>query len=77
MPQDNPCAAYHGCSHSGRHLKVHNIPLSIGILHPEYSLSSLRDSQEPLLKIFRMVSGKTQDRLEHMRFMTPNSVGGV
>ena len=77
MHQDNPCAAYHGCSHGGRHLKVHNIPLPIGILHTEYRLTCPRDSQEPLLEIFRMGGGQTQYRLEHMRLMAADSMGGV
>ena len=65
MRQDNPCAAYHGCSHGGRHLKVHNIPLSIGILHTEYRLSSPRDSQEPLLESFRMGGCQAQYGFAH------------
>ena len=77
MHQDNPCAAYHSGSHGGRHLKIHSIPLSIGILHTEYRLTSPRDSQEPLLEIFRMGGGITQHRLEHMRLMAADSMGGV
>jgi hypothetical protein len=77
MHQDNPCAAYHSGCHRGRHLKIHNIPLSIGILHTEYRLTSPRDSQAPLLEIFRMGGGQAQHRLENMRLMTANSMGGV
>ncbi len=77
MHQDNPGAAHHGGAHGRRHLKVHNIPLSIGILHTEDRLSSPCHRQEPLLQYFGMGHGQAQYRLEHMRFMAPNSVGGV
>lgn len=77
MHQDNPCVAYDSGSHGGRHLKIDKLLLSIGILHTEYRLTSPRDSQEPLLEIFRMGGGQAQHRLEHMRLMAANSMGGV
>ena len=47
------------------------------ILYTEFRLTSPRESQEPLLEIFRMGGGQAQHRLEHMRLMAANSMGGV
>jgi hypothetical protein len=58
MHQDNPCAAHHSGAHGRRHLKVYNIPLSIGILHSEDRLPSLCHCEELLLQYFGMSHGQ-------------------
>jgi hypothetical protein len=77
MDQDNPGAAHHSGTHSRRHLKVYNIPLSIGIVHAKGRLPSPCHCQELLLQDFGVSHGQAQHRLEHVYFMAPNSVGRV
>jgi hypothetical protein len=43
----------------------------------EYRLSSPCDSHEPLLESVCMGSYQAQNRIEHMRLMATNSMGGV